>query len=330
MRLSTAATTRSHRGAWNRNAEAAAPPIRDATAPRSIARARCNRVFTASSPSSRASPGFAGTEALDVAQHEDRPIGVRQSIHGFFEQPLQLARIGQVFGCRLRRSRGRGFVSGCGRGLMHPLAPPDFGAILALSPTLSEALKTEFKTWGPGKYDPRHHAFDGTNLIASEQPIAADRHPVHLRTEGRHVETFTADGPIRTGTATSPSDDGWPMAASAIDESACRLRRRRIWSRRSWAPCSTTSSGSVHPSRRPTASTGAPRSVGRRLFRARCCLRQLLMSHVATSLDVRGCVQGAGEAGVLHDPAEVGMDQRYAERSTTWKRYRNSDRRASA
>jgi hypothetical protein len=39
------------------------------------------------------------------------------------------------------------------------------GAILGLSPALDPELKTEFSTWGPGKYDPRHHVFDGTNII---------------------------------------------------------------------------------------------------------------------------------------------------------------------
>ena len=37
------------------------------------------------------------------------------------------------------------------------------GAIVALSPALDDATKAEFRTWGPGKYDPRHHAFDGMN-----------------------------------------------------------------------------------------------------------------------------------------------------------------------
>jgi hypothetical protein len=32
------------------------------------------------------------------------------------------------------------------------------GAIVALSPVLDEALKAELRTWGPGKYDPRHSA----------------------------------------------------------------------------------------------------------------------------------------------------------------------------
>jgi hypothetical protein len=44
------------------------------------------------------------------------------------------------------------------------------GAIVALSPALDEATKAEFRTWGPGKYDPRHHAFDGTNIIPLNSP----------------------------------------------------------------------------------------------------------------------------------------------------------------
>ena len=44
------------------------------------------------------------------------------------------------------------------------------GAIVALSPALDAATKAEFNAWGPGKYDPRHHAFDGTNLLSLNSP----------------------------------------------------------------------------------------------------------------------------------------------------------------
>src|SRR5918993_755749 len=56
------------------------------------------------------------------------------------------------------------FASGIGRRLDGwPNRNLDVGVILGLSPTLA-AFKTEFASWGPGKYDPRHHAFDGTNI----------------------------------------------------------------------------------------------------------------------------------------------------------------------
>jgi hypothetical protein len=44
------------------------------------------------------------------------------------------------------------------------------GAIVALSPVLDDSLKAELRTWGPGKYDPRHHAFDGNNIIPLNSP----------------------------------------------------------------------------------------------------------------------------------------------------------------
>ena len=44
------------------------------------------------------------------------------------------------------------------------------GAIVALSPAFDDATKTEFRSWGPGKYDPRHHAFDGVNIIPLNSP----------------------------------------------------------------------------------------------------------------------------------------------------------------
>src|SRR5262245_41763413 len=70
------------------------------------------------------------------------------------------------------------------------------GAIVALSPALPDALKTELRTWGPGKYDPRHHAFDGTNLI----PLNTPSLPIVISSifglKAVGFETFTADGPI--------------------------------------------------------------------------------------------------------------------------------------
>lgn len=70
------------------------------------------------------------------------------------------------------------------------------GAIVALSPALPDTLKAEFRTWGPGKYDPRHHAFDGTNLISLNSPSLPIVIPSIYGLKGVGFETFTADGPI--------------------------------------------------------------------------------------------------------------------------------------
>ncbi|MFL6279718.1 MAG: hypothetical protein ACJ731_06385 [Vicinamibacterales bacterium] len=70
------------------------------------------------------------------------------------------------------------------------------GAIVALSPALDEATKAEFRTWGPGKYDPRHHAFDGTNIIPLNSPSVPIVIPSIYGLQGVGFETYTADGPI--------------------------------------------------------------------------------------------------------------------------------------
>jgi len=70
------------------------------------------------------------------------------------------------------------------------------GAIEALSPAFPDALKAEFRTWGPGKYDPRHHAFDGRNLISLHTPSLPIVIPPIYGLKGVGFETFTADGPI--------------------------------------------------------------------------------------------------------------------------------------
>ncbi|MBZ5560569.1 MAG: c-type cytochrome [Acidobacteriia bacterium] len=70
------------------------------------------------------------------------------------------------------------------------------GAIVALSPALPDTLKAELRTWGPGKYDPRHHAFDGTNLIPLNTPSLPIVIPSIYGLKGVGFETYSADGPI--------------------------------------------------------------------------------------------------------------------------------------
>src|SRR5687767_11378170 len=70
------------------------------------------------------------------------------------------------------------------------------GAIVALSPALDDATKAEFNAWGPGKYDPRHHAFDGLNLVSLNSPSLPIVIPPIYGLAGVGFETVTADGPI--------------------------------------------------------------------------------------------------------------------------------------
>lgn len=70
------------------------------------------------------------------------------------------------------------------------------GAIVALSPALDDATKAELNSWGPGKYDPRHHYFDGSSIIPLNSPSQPIVIPPIYGLEGVGFETYTADGPI--------------------------------------------------------------------------------------------------------------------------------------
>jgi hypothetical protein len=187
------------------------------------------------------------------------------------------------------------------------------GAIVALSPALPEALKAEFRTWGPGKYDPRHHAFDGTNLISLNSPSLPIVIPSIYGLKGVGFETFTADGPIsywnayvgvgqmgghgnfidpRIGLSITQTPDLVTSKLPALLEYQLTLR----------AP---------EPPRGSFDEEAAKR--GKHLFRkeAGCAT----CHQGSTYTDV---LSGPNKAvPFLHDPAEVGMDAAYAARTAT-------------
>ena len=122
----------------------------------------------------------------------DAVVGVKGTLDG----NGQLATVGIT--CALCHSSvDDSFAKGIGRRL-DGFANTDLnvGAIVALSPALPEELKAEFRTWGPGKYDPRHHAFDGTTIVPLNSPSVPIVIPPIYGLKGVGFETFTADGPI--------------------------------------------------------------------------------------------------------------------------------------
>jgi hypothetical protein len=89
------------------------------------------------------------------------------------------------------------FAAGIGKRLDGwPNRDLNVGAILGLAPGLDAALKAEFAKWGPGKYDPRHHAFDGKKLIPLNSPSLPVLIPPAFGLQGVGFETYTGDGPI--------------------------------------------------------------------------------------------------------------------------------------
>ena len=187
------------------------------------------------------------------------------------------------------------------------------GAIVALSPALDEATKAEFRTWGPGKYDPRHHYFDGTTIVPLNSPSVPIVIPPIYGLKNVGFETFTADGAIsywnsyvgvgqmgghgsfsdpRIGVTITQTPDVVTPKLPALLDYQLSLKTPK------------PAKGSFDPE---AADRGAI------LFRnqARCstCHQSPAFTDVLSGADRR--------VPFLHDPAEVGQDPTYAARTAT-------------
>jgi hypothetical protein len=187
------------------------------------------------------------------------------------------------------------------------------GAIVALSPALDDATKAEFRTWGPGKYDPRHHYFDGINIVPLNSPSVPVVIPPIYGLRGVGFETFTGDGPIsywnsyvgvgQMGGHGSFSD---PRIGVFITQSPDLVTPK--------LQALLAYQLSLRPPRPPKGSVDRVAAQrGKRLFRneARCsaCHQGPTFTDVLSGPD--------RHVPFLHHPAEVGMDPTYASRSAT-------------
>ncbi len=189
------------------------------------------------------------------------------------------------------------------------------GAIVALSPALDEATKTEFRTWGPGKYDPRHHAFNGTSIIPLNSPSLPIVIPPIYGLKGVGFETFTGDGPIsywnayvgvgQMGGHGSFSD---PRIGLSIQQTPDRVtpKLRALLEYQLSLRTPEPLRGSLND---------AAVRRGKQLFRkeAGCvsCHQAPNFTDVLSAPDPR--------SPFLHEPIAVGMDPGYAARSATGK-----------
>jgi len=193
------------------------------------------------------------------------------------------------------------------------------GAIVALSPVLDEATKTGFRSWGPGKYDPRHHYFDGSSIIPLNTPSVPIVIPPIYGLKGVGFETFTGDGVIsywnayvgvgQMGGHGSFSD---PRLGISIAQSPDLVTPKL-------AALLDYQLGLKTPKPAKGSFDAAAAGRGGELFRneARCstCHQRSTFTDVLSGPDRR--------VPFLHDPAEVGQDPTYADRSAT-KQYRTT------
>jgi hypothetical protein len=193
------------------------------------------------------------------------------------------------------------------------------GAIVALSPALDDATKSDFGAWGPGKYDPRHHYFDGANIVPLNSPSVPVVIPPIYGLKGVGFETFTGDGPIsywnsyvgvgQMGGHGSFTD---PRVGISITQSPDLLTPK--------LPALLAYQLSLRPPKAPRGSVDRVAAArGKRLFgnEARCatCHQGPTFTDVLSGPD--------RTVPFLHHPADVGMDATYASRSATG-RYRTT------
>jgi hypothetical protein len=203
----------------------------------------------------------------------------------------------------------------------------DVGKIVTLSPSplLDQDTRDEFLKWGPGKYDPRHHAFDGSKIIflhPGEESLPVVIPPIYgLR--GVDFETYTADGPISywnayvgIGQMGGRGNFNDPRINLQIAQEPDLVTPK--------LPALLDYQLSLDTPRPPAGSFDRlAANRGQIVFRneARCdsCHRPPNFTDVLT---------GSAKAGpFLHDPSEVGTERTYAMRSAT-KKYRTTPLRA--
>ena len=187
------------------------------------------------------------------------------------------------------------------------------GAIVALSPALDDATKAEFRTWGPGKYDPRHHAFDGTSLIPLNSPSLPIVIPPIYGLRGVGFETVTADGPISYWNSYVGVGQMGGHGSFSDPRIGLRITQKPDLVTPKLKPLLEYQLSLRAPRPSPRSFNHNAAERGRRLFRneAGCssCHVGPELTDVLTGADPR--------IPFLHTPAEVGMDPRYAERTAT-------------
>jgi hypothetical protein len=194
------------------------------------------------------------------------------------------------------------------------------GAIIALSPVLTSAQKAVLTSWGPGRYDPRLNAFDGSGFIELNRSTVPVVIPPAYGLRHVGFETFTGDGPIsywnsyvavtQMGGHGNFSDPrlGLDITQTPPDLVTPKLPALLDYQLSLQAPKPPRSSFEVVAAQR-----------GRQLFNgaARCdtCHTPPAFTDVMRGRD--------NNVPLLHAPSETGMEPVYASRTAT-KQYRTT------
>jgi hypothetical protein len=235
-------------------------------------------------------------------------VGVKGEVKG-----SHLTRVGIT--CALCHSTvDNSFADGIGKRLDGwPNRSLNVGVILGLSSELPDALKEEFGKWGPGKYDPRHHVFDGSNIIPRHDPSLPVLIPPAAGLQGVGFETYTGDGPISYWNAyvgISQMGGQGTIIDPRIDLTIIQKpdlvtpKLPALLAYQLSLPAPPPPSGSFN---------AAAAQRGERLFHGKADCARCHMPPTYTDVS-----SGPDPSvPVLHDPDEVGTERFYAQRSAT-------------
>ena len=201
------------------------------------------------------------------------------------------------------------------------------GAIIAMSPVIKAdpTAVALYTSWGPGKYDPRLHAFNGSTFIPLHSPTFPVLLPPAYGLRQVPFETYTADGPIsywnsyvgvtQMGGQGSFSDPRIPLTVvQTPDLVTPKLNALRDYQLSLRAPSPPQGSFNVVAAQR-----------GRQLFNgsAKCGT-----CHLEPAFTDVGRGNAFRREPFLHAPEETGMEPVYATHSVTGK-YRTTPLRGA-
>lgn len=182
------------------------------------------------------------------------------------------------------------------------------GTIVGLSPVIPDDA---FSSWGPGRYDPRDHAFNGKSLIQLNSPTVPVVIPPAYGLQGVALETVTGDGPISYWNSyVAVSQMGGQGHFSDPRIGLEIIQRPDLVTPK--LPALLEYQRSLLAPQPPPGSFNATAAArGERVFFGKA---QCASCHIPPTFT---------DLPVLHDPAETGMDPVYASRTATGQ-YRTS------
>lgn len=180
------------------------------------------------------------------------------------------------------------------------------GAIIALSSVLPAEKKAVYSSWGPGKYDPRY------NLDGKNTPLTI---PPAYGLANISNETYTAEGPVSYWNAYVAVTQMHGHGNFADARIGVDIKQSPDMVTPKLAALRAYQHSLVAPAAPAGSFDGAAAERGRTLFNASCA-----SCHV-------GANGTDNNSGILHTPAETGMNADYAMRTAT-KAYRTTPLRA--